>query len=235
MSGPGSSSCAPSSRIRPGCGSTTRSGQTPGTSHGIPVHRAGQPVRGLRPAQRLQARWDQLTATELQRCFDRWLARIPPRSPWPTRPPGSGGSVAGTGRGLPPRSWSTPPPGTSVRCGDGQRQPLARAARPGQLIFDRRVGNDTRAPSPPSSAPAGSSHHQRLRPALPEQAIPEARPSAGGATVGTSPTTSAASVGWATSTSRNQRLARQPAAADHRGVARAVLSPPSWSSGWHRP
>jgi len=65
----------------------------------------------------LQAICDRLGPADIQRFFDRWLARIPTRWGWPTRPPATGGSCRCARSRCPaPWSWTSPArPGRSLR------------------------------------------------------------------------------------------------------------------------
>jgi hypothetical protein len=127
------------------------------TRHGITFTALGNGFAACDQPQRLPALCDQLTATELQRFFDRWLARIP-------TPLTLADQAAGFWWELSMRQVEVS--GTIVFDAPRRARAFFEAmigdnrslGRPDevQLIFDRRVRKDTRAPSPPRSSPAGS-------------------------------------------------------------------------------
>jgi len=206
--------------------------------HGITFTALGNGFAACDQPQRLQALCDQLTATELQRFFDRWLARIP-------TPLTLADQAAGYWWELSMRQVEV----SRTIVFDAPRRARAffeavvadnlSLGRPDevQLIFDRRVRKDTRGTFSTKVVTRGVEvtvnvfyKHSRIKQYLKEGRALRVE------TWSTSPTTSAVSVGWATSTSCNERLAPPTGGCLPSSVsARAVPSPPSCSSGWHCP
>ncbi len=138
------------------------------TRHGIRFTALANGFATCDRPERLQALCDQLTATELQRFFDRWLARIP-------TPLTLADQAAGFWWELSMRQVEV----SRTIVFDAPRRARAvfeavvadnlSLGRPDevQLIFDRRVRKDTRAASPPRSSPAGSRSPSRCSTSTP--------------------------------------------------------------------